>query len=159
MKKLILIIVALLSFATNSISQNVYNEKLDGIKQIEDAIKQAQKENKYIFVMAGGNWCRWCLMFDEFIHKNKEVNKTLTDNFILIHVNYSKQNPNPKAMEKLGYPQRFGFPVLIILNEKGERIHTQHSAYLEQGEGYSEKEVISFLNLWTKKAVTTVPNK
>lgn len=159
MRKLIIIIVALLGYATNTISQNVYNEKLDGSKQIEDAIKQAQKENKYIFVMAGGNWCKWCLMFDEFITTNQAVNKTLTDNFILIHVNYSKQNYNPKAMEKLGYPQRFGFPVFIILNEKGDRIHTQNSAYLEQGEGYSEKEVITFLNHWNKKAVETVPKK
>ena len=53
-------------------------------------------------------------------------------------------------METLGYPQRFGFPVFII-NQKGDRIHTQNSAHLEQGEGYSEKEVITFLNHWNKK--------
>ena len=61
-------------------------------------------------------------------------------------------------MKRLGYPERFGFPVFVILNEKGERVHTQNSAYLEKGEGYSEKEVVSFLNHWTKQAVT-VPNK
>ena len=54
---------------------------------------------------------------------------------------------------------RFGFPVFVILNEKGERVHTQNSAYLEKGEGYSEKEVVSFLNLWNKKAVEEVPKK
>lgn len=159
MKKLILVSLVLLAFATNSISQNVYDEKIDASKTIEEAITQAQKENKYIFAIAGGNWCKWCLMFDEYIMTNQAVNKTLTDNFILIHVNYSKQNPNLKAMEKLGYPQRFGFPVFIILNQKGERIHTQNSAHLEQGEGYSEKEVITFLNHWNKKAVETVPKK
>lgn len=159
MRKLIIIIVALLGYATSSVSQNVYNEKLDASKTIKEAITQAEKENKYILVVAGGNWCKWCLMFDEFITTNQAVNKTIVDNFILIHVNYSKQNPNPKAMETLGYPQRFGFPVFIILNQKGDRIHTQNSAHLEQGEGYSEKEVITFLNHWNKKAVETVPKK
>jgi len=158
MKKITLILFILLGFATNTISQNVYDEKADGSKQIDQAITQAQKENKYIFAMVGGNWCKWCLMFNEFTQTNQNVKKTLADNFIFIHINYSKANQNESSMKRLGYPQRFGFPVFVILNENGDRIHTQHSAYLEQGEGYSEKEVISFLNLWTKQAVT-IPNK
>ena len=158
MKKITLLLFVLLGFATNTISQNVYDEKADGSKQIDQAITQAQKENKYIFAMVGGNWCKWCLMFNEFTQTNQNVKKTLADNFIFIHINYSKANKNEASMKRLGYPQRFGFPVFVILNENGDRIHTQHSAYLEQGEGYSEKEVISFLNLWTKQAVT-IPNK
>ena len=59
----------------------------------------------------------------------------------------------------MGYPERFGFPVFVILNEKGERVHTQNSAYLEQGEGYSEKEVLFFLNNWTKQAVANKSKK
>lgn len=152
MKKLI-IVVAFLGLSINAISQNIYNENIDGSKQISEAKEKAKKENKHILVMVGGNWCKWCLIFDEFISINKAVNKILEDNYVLIHINYSNKNKNGEAMKELGFPQRFGFPVFIILDKEGRRIHTQNSAYLEQNESYSEKEVISFLNHWTRKAI------
>lgn len=159
MKKILIVMLTLLCYATTSHSQTVYDEKADAIKQLDQAIDQAKQENKYVFAMVGGNWCKWCLMFNEFTQTNQNVKKTLADNFIFIHINYSKANPNEAAMKRLGYPQRFGFPVFVILNEKGERVHTQSSGYLEQGNGYSGKEVVSFLNNWTKQAVTVAPKK
>lgn len=59
-------------------------------------------------------------------------------------------------MKYLGNPARFGFPVFVILNEKGEPIHIQNSAYLEEGKGYSEQKVVEFLNAWTPNAVKTL---
>ena len=60
-------------------------------------------------------------------------------------VNYSKENKNLAEMKKLEFPQRFGFPVFVILDSNGKRIHTQNSSYLEEGDGYSKKKVIDFL--------------
>jgi len=158
MKKIIIIIIAILCSTSATIAQNVYDEKADGSKQLDKAILQAKQENKYVFAMVGGNWCKWCLMFNEFATTNQNVKNAFDKSYIFLHINWSKANKNEEAMKRLGYPERFGFPVFVILNEKGERVHTQNSAYLEQGEGYSEKEVITFLNHWTKQAVT-LPNK
>jgi hypothetical protein len=74
-------------------------------------------------------------------------------NYIIAHVNYSKENQNLALLEKLQYPQRFGFPVFLILNEKGERIHTQNSAYLEKGDGYDKGKIVEFLTAWSKSAL------
>ncbi|MCY7291534.1 MAG: thioredoxin family protein, partial [Ferruginibacter sp.] len=55
---------------------------------------------------------------------------------------------------KLGYPQRFGYPTFIILNDKGERIHTQNSEYLEDGKGsYDKRKVQSFLEQWSTRVL------
>ena len=63
---------------------------------------------------------------------------------------------NSKTLAKLGFPQRFGFPVFIILNEKGERIHTQSSEYLEDGKSsYDKKKVMGFLQMWSPDALTS----
>lgn len=51
------------------------------------------------------------------------------------------------------YPQRFGFPVFVILDSVGKRIHTQNSAYLEEGEGYSKKKVLDFLTNWSPEVL------
>ena len=56
-------------------------------------------------------------------------------------------------MAKLGYPQRFGFPVFIILDKEGKRIHTQNSAYLEQDKSYSKEKIMEFLNNWNPTAL------
>jgi hypothetical protein len=50
-------------------------------------------------------------------------------------------------------PQRFGFPVLVVLNSNGQRIHTQDSGLLESGDGYDPKKVIGFLKNWTPAAL------
>jgi hypothetical protein len=52
----------------------------------------------------------------------------------------------------LGYPQRFGFPVLVVLDENGKQLHTQDSALLEKGNGYDREKVKSFLRNWAPGA-------
>lgn len=73
--------------------------------------------------------------------------------YVFLLVNYSKENRNLAALKKLDYPQRFGFPVFVILDANGKRIHTQNSSYLEDGEGYSKKKVIDFMTQWTPEAL------
>ena len=55
-------------------------------------------------------------------------------------------------MASLEYPQRFGFPVFVILDGEGRRLHTQNSAYLEEEQGHSKKKVLEFLEHWSPNA-------
>ena len=71
----------------------------------------------------------------------------------MYHLNYSEENKNEKLFAKYGYPQRFGFPVFIILDENGNRIHIQNSAYLEEGKGYSKDKIAEFFEGWSPAAL------
>jgi hypothetical protein len=42
---------------------------------------------------------------------------------------------------------------IIILDQNGNRIHTQNSEYLEQGKSYNEQRVMDFLLQWTPQAL------
>jgi hypothetical protein len=68
-------------------------------------------------------------------------------------LNYSRENKNLDILADLGYPQRFGFPVLVVLDAEGKRIHTQNSAYLEQEKSYSKEKVFEFLKQWIPAAI------
>jgi hypothetical protein len=68
-------------------------------------------------------------------------------------LNYSPENRNEDALASLDYPQRFGFPVFVILDGKGNRLHTQNSAYLEEGNGHDSKKVLEFFNHWSPAAL------
>ena len=138
-------------FAQEKPSNNskLYNPSADTKKDISNVIAQAKKENKHVFLQIGGNWCGWCIAFDKKVNENEELKKILNDNYVIYHLNYSKENTNSEILKELGYPQRFGFPVFVILDSDGNRLHTQNSAYLEEGKGHSVEKVKGFLDSWT----------
>jgi len=68
-------------------------------------------------------------------------------------LNTSRENKNSDILADLCYPQRFGFPVLVVLDAEGKRLHTQNSAYLEQEKSYSPEKVFEFLKHWTPAAI------
>jgi len=131
----------------------IYDPKADAIADLIKAIEKAKVEGKHVFVQVGGNWCPWCVKFHGLTDTNAVVKAALEKNFVVVRVNYSKENKNEAALEQLEFPQRFGFPVFVILNGDGKRIHTQSSGYLELGKGYDEKAVVDFLKAWTPEAV------
>jgi hypothetical protein len=72
---------------------------------------------------------------------------------VVYHLNYSNENKNLGYLAKLGYPQRFGFPCLVVLDASGKRLHTQDSALLEKGNGYDFDKVKNFFINWSPGAV------
>ncbi|MBD0401074.1 thioredoxin family protein [Flammeovirga sp. EKP202] len=130
-----------------------YDPNANAIADVKAAIHLAKKTNKHVFVKVGGNWCSWCKLYAKFTHDNEDIANIMDDNYVKVLVNWSKENKNPAAMEYLKFPQRFGYPVFVIIDGNGEIIHTQNSAYLEQGSGYDKHKIIQFLKGWTPKAV------
>ena len=101
----------------------------------------------------GGNWCIWCYRFAGFVDADTALKALQDKNYVVYHLNYSPENKNAAALKKLGFPQRFGFPVFVILNEKGERIHTENSAYLEKDKSYDAAKVKEFFEQWSPAAL------
>ena len=122
--------------------------------QIDQAVSQAASGGKYVICQVGGNWCRWCLMFADFIQKDAEIAQVINDNYIYIHVNYVPRKSSPKLMERLDNAGRFGYPVLVVLRQDGTVLHIQDSSLLEEGNGYNRKKVLSFFKNWTPTAVS-----
>ena len=152
-KTLILLMMAVSITAFSQEEKKLYNPELDGMKQIQEAVLKAKAESKQVFIQAGGNWCGWCILFNKFVQEDTELKNFIDSQYITVHLNWSRENENAEAMEYLGFPQRFGFPVFIILDEDGKRIHTQNSALLEEGKGYNRDQVFQFFKHWTRSAL------
>jgi len=147
---LLLVFLIVCSIVTYSQEKKLlYIPTLDAMKQLDDAVIKAKSENKNVLVQVGGNWCPWCIKFNHLCLETPKIDSILKYSFVVIHLNYSRENRNYPALERLGYPQRFGFPVLVVLNSKGERIHTQDSGLLEKDNAYDTLKVFTFLNNWT----------
>lgn len=160
MRKLNLItgLFVFLFFAGISYGQNerlkIYNPEANAEKDIQEAVKAANENNKHVFLQIGGNWCGWCLEFHKFCEADEEISKIINENFEVVKVNYSGENTNMEIMEDLEFPNRFGFPVFIILDGDGRRIHTQNTVHLEDGKSsYVKEKVIRFFKYWTPAAI------
>ncbi|MFT3825351.1 MAG: thioredoxin family protein [Chitinophagaceae bacterium] len=132
---------------------SLYKPAEDAKKELAKVIQEAKAANKHVFVQIGGNWCVWCARFHEFINADPQIDSVIKANYIVYHLNYSPENKNQDLLAQFGYPQRFGFPVFIILDKNGNRIHTQNSGLLEEGKGYSKEKVMDFFTGWTPKSL------
>ena len=130
-----------------------YDAKANAEKDIENLVAKAKKENKNIMIQAGGNWCIWCLRFNQYVQTTPELKKLVDDNYLYYHLNYSPENKNEKVFSKYGNPgDEFGYPVFIVLDQKGKMIHVQKSDVLEEDKGYSLEKVKEFFKSWTTKS-------
>ena len=136
--------------------KKVYDESINPLEQIDQALVQARAEGKFVICQVGGNWCPWCLRFAEFITTDSAINAVIEQNFVYIHANYHPRKAGEVGaalMKRLNNAGRFGFPVLVVLDEQGNVIHIQDSALLEEGKGYNQEKVLRFFQNWTPKAV------
>lgn len=131
----------------------IYDVKINGSAQVKEAVKEAGLSGKHVLVQVGGNWCPWCIKFTDFCRNVPAVDSLLKSYYKTIHLNYSRENRNLPALESLGYPQRFGFPVLVVLDGKGNRLHTQDSGLLEKNKSYDTLKVVTFLKNWSPDAL------
>jgi thioredoxin-related protein len=133
--------------------EHIYNPAANAAADIEKATQQAAREHKHVLLQVGGNWCIWCKRLYKFMHDDAAITSELQQHYVVYHLNYSKENKNLPILQKLGYPQRFGFPVLVILDGKGNRLHTQNTGLLESADSYDRDKVMDMLKQWSPAAL------
>ncbi len=138
--------------AENNDTAKLYSVNANAKNDIALAVRQAKAEKKLVMIQAGGNWCSWCLLFDKTVKNDIQLDSALKANYVVYHLNYSKENQNEAVFAQYSYPQRFGFPVFIILDQNGKLLHTQNSSYLEEGKGYNKNKVLGFFSDWSVAA-------
>ena len=142
-----------ISYSQDLSKFHLYNPDANAEKEIAAAVKKAKWEGKHVCIQVGGNWCIWCARFNDFINNDAQIDSSIKGGYIVYHLNYSKENYNVRLLRKYGYPQRFGFPVFLVLDDNGKLIHTQSSWYLEDGKkSYDKEKTISFFNDWSPAA-------
>ncbi|MCD1117000.1 thioredoxin family protein [Chryseobacterium turcicum] len=130
-----------------------YDAKADAQADINKLIAQAKKEGKNIIIQAGGNWCIWCLRFNQYVQTTPELKKIVDENYLYYHLNYSPDNKNEKVFAKyININEQQFYPFFIILDKNGNKIHVQQSDVLEQDKGYSLEKTKAFFNQWAPKS-------
>lgn len=134
-----------------------YNENQDVRADIKKAVAQAKAEKKHVLIQWGGNWCPWCIRFHNLANNYAPVDSLLKKDYVYILANVPKEKEkrDMALYGEYGYPNRFGFPVFVVLDGTGKELHIQDSGLLEYGKapGYDTANVINFLKMWNVRAV------
>jgi thiol:disulfide interchange protein len=126
--------------------REAFDPSRDADKDIRDAVVQATGSGRRILLDVGGEWCIWCKRLDAFFASHAGASDLLHKGFVVVKVNYSKENKNEKVLSR--YPKIPGFPHLFILDANGKLLHSQDTGLLEDGKGYSEEKILAFLGQW-----------
>jgi hypothetical protein len=137
----------------------IYHPEADAAKEIREAVAEAKKSGRHVLIQTGGQWCIWCMRLHKLLTTDAELLRLMNENYVLVHLNWSPENKNEKIFAELGYPGRFGYPALVVLDAEGRRLHTQDLKLLRDGGGATEfgeigkDRVAKFLKDWTAKAL------
>lgn len=135
----------------------VYNENADPRTDIKLAIDKARQENKQVIIQFGGNWCPWCVKFHGFINQVPEIDSLVKADYVYVLANVPKEKDKRdfSLFQEYQFPNRFGYPVFVILDKHGKELHIQDSGILEHcsGKGYDTTKVVTFFKMWNRKAL------
>ncbi len=119
-----------------------YNEQEDAQAKLNELIAQAKTEGKNVFVQAGGNWCIWCLRFNDFVQNNQELKTIVDKNYLYYHLNYSTKNKNKAVFDKYAPDSKsLGYPFFFVIDGNGTVTSILASGDLEAGKSYDVEKV------------------
>ena len=106
--KLILLILIFIS--------SLYSYELNWLHDYNQALKQAKKEHKDVYLFVGADECRFCDRFKELTLSKKDVINTLKKEYVLLYLSRD-QHKIPKHFAIRGVPRHY------FLTPTGKIIH------------------------------------
>lgn len=146
---LLLVVSFVLSAATRSFAADHgdrFDPKRDAAKDIHDAVAEAKLHGQRVLLDVGGEWCIWCHRLDTLFATHPDLAEFLYRNFVVVKVNYSKENKNEKLLSR--YPKIPGYPHIFVLENDGRLLCSQDTGELESGKGHDPAKVMACLKKW-----------
>jgi thiol:disulfide interchange protein len=121
----------------------------DPAHDLDTALKMARATRRRVLAEVGGEWCTWCHIMDRFFAANPELAKLRDANFIVLRINFSKENQNRAFLSR--WPKVAGYPHFFVLDVNGRLLHSQDTSALEATKDYDPVAFRAFLLDWAPR--------
>ena len=91
-------------------------DKIDWRDWTVEAFEEARKANKLVLLDLSASWCHWCHVMDDTTYSDKEIIRTINQNFVSVRVDIDKR---PDISERYN---KGGFPTTAFLSDRGESV-------------------------------------
>lgn len=145
-----LVILLLCLLTTSAVAKETqlgYDPDANPAAQLSALQHLAQRSDKRILLIAGGDWCIWCHFLDAFLNNNPAIDRQLRETFVIGKIYYGDEKDNSDFFA--GLPPAAGYPHFWVLDSNGELMDSQNTLPLEDGgESYSEAAFVAFIQRW-----------
>ena len=93
------------------------------ITNLDEAFKQARRENKLIFIDAYTDWCGWCKELDKKVFALPVIGDSMNRHFIATRLEMEQDSIGIMLARKYAVT---GFPEGIVLNADGDLVYRIH---------------------------------
>jgi thiol:disulfide interchange protein len=119
----IIILISVLGYYGNKtvqtyLGQQVIDETGLEILSLEQALEIAESSNKLVLADMSAIWCPSCRKLDKQVFSDERVKTQLNQGFVYARVEYD----SPEGKTFMQNYQVSGFPTLLVLNTKGEKL-------------------------------------
>jgi hypothetical protein len=130
--------------AAAAASGSGYDPAANPQSALDAALVQAKSSHRKVLIIAGGDWCRWCLILNSFWTQNPEAKAELDRAFVVMKVYVGEDNMNTKFFSRL--PKAKGYPHFWVMSPEGVATHSIDTGRLENGrDGYDKAQVLRFI--------------
>ena len=139
------------AFATTELLPlpNHFDASRDPARDLDSALRIARVTRRRVLAEVGGEWCTWCHIMDRFFAENPELAKLRDANFIVLRINFSKENKNQAFLSR--WPKVAGYPHFFVLDSSGRLLHSQDTSALETTRNYDPVAFRAFLLDWAPR--------
>ena len=134
-----------------------YDANIDARLEVVTARDVAVKEQKFLMITFGANWCMDCRNLHRRL-KSEDVQQYTADRFLFVNVDVGKFNQNADLAKELGVTLSKGIPVAIFFDPYGEVIGTTNEGQLEPARRYSSKQILRFIRDIAERSQITTPD-
>jgi thioredoxin-related protein len=113
-----------------------YDANANATQLVEAAKREAAKSGRRVLIIAGGDWCRWCHVLDEFLSDNADAKAAMDASFVVVKVYVDDDTYDESFFDRM--PEAQGYPHMWVLMPYGG-VKSIPTAPLEQGDDDYDK--------------------
>ncbi len=121
-----------------------YDPRADARQSLEQAQQIAIRNNRYLMVVFGADWCPDCLkLYDNL--QNSDVSDYMREHMDFITVDVGDRDRNLDLAEQLGVTIANGIPVAVFFNPDGTPLGTTNNGQLEPSRHFTSRQILRFV--------------
>ena len=119
----IIILISVLGYYGNQtvqsyLGQQAIDETGLELRSLEQALEVAKSANKLVLANMSAIWCPACRKLDKQVFSDEKVKTQINQHFVYARIEYD----SPEGERFMQNYQVTGFPTLLVLNAKGEKL-------------------------------------
>jgi thiol-disulfide isomerase/thioredoxin len=122
---------------------------LDAEKVLRDALVEARKSERSVFLHFGAPWCGWCLRLDAWVAR-PEVAALLRKDYVEVKIDLDRMKGGKDVLARFNASSKGGIPWFVMLDAKGNALVSSDGPKGNIGFPATDQEIAYFVKMLDK---------